>query len=1050
MEKDAFEPIENHALADAMLEEGICYARDFVNKNYLLGLRAQPVERLNAEERNDAFLRLFQIDRLVYNVDEINSDKLTSVYSALYNIGASALLILRGSPEGLSFYLGVRSAGNAPTAGAVLESSFKGNFPGSILRVVPQEEIGRVLDWGKDSETGEFGKWNAACVSVVPSTRDEDRTRFVQGMEKLIDAMKGKDYAAVFIGEPVDSAVMERRKSGLTELFTNLSPFASTQLSYGENYSKTVTEGLSENFSRTINRSVTDTNSRFQSHSSSWGSGNSVTFWDFTFSSSSSHGYSSGSSWASAVTNGSSDTNGTGKRVDTGETRGDNRTITVTRTNRQVSEILERIDRHLTRIQNCESFGLWDVAGYFLSKDIQSVVTAASAYKALMAGYESGAETSCVNIWNASDEESSNREALLDTLRYCVHPRFSISVEASALPLESQTVTPCSLISGNEMPLFMSLPRYSVPGVTVLQTAAFGRNVRFSLGAPDGVQIPLGNVYHMGHPEPARVSLDLESFRSHCFITGTTGSGKSNATYRILDEMIRREIPFLVIEPAKGEYKRYYGGLPGVHVFSTNPKYYAMLRINPFRFHRNIHVLEHLDRLIEIFNACWPLYAAMPAILKESFEQAYVKRGWDLENSIYIPNGRGQFPTFKDVLEILPEIIGSSAYSAESKGNYTGALVTRVKSLSNGISGQVFCAAEDIDDEVLFDSNTITDLSRVSSLETKSLLMGVLVLKLNERRMCAGKENQPLRHITVMEEAHNILKRTPSGGPEGANVQAKSVEMISSAIAEMRTYGEGFLIVDQSPSAVDASAIRNTNTKIIMRLPDYADCQAAGLSMGLNESQIREIARLPMGVAVIYQNNWVEAVLTKIDKSRETYHQDDLITEQYDLARVRGQLVCELVAQYEAKNLRLERLHDIVRASALNRHKKEELYRTLAELYAVCEQNALNNRLIAAQISSLSACGGLFRALPLRFSGDYQSVAKITADCVSPDDYRAIKAWFLRLAEHLDNYAMIPDEAMKRKVLRYLLLSQRFQEDKKQNKYHLIYEAAYGKRGKPS
>ena len=138
----------------------------------------------------------------------------------------------------------------------------------------------------------------------------------------------------------------------------------------------------------------------------------------------------------------------------------------------------------------------------------------------------------------------------------------------------------------------------------------------------------------------------------------------------------------------------------------------------PFRFNQGIHVLEHLDRLIEIFNACWPLYAAMPAILKESFERAYIKCGWDLENSIYIPNGHSKFPTFNDVLEALPEIINSSSYSSDSKGDYTGALVTRVKSLTNGISGQVLCSVNDIDEEYLFDHNTIVDLSRVSSLET--------------------------------------------------------------------------------------------------------------------------------------------------------------------------------------------------------------------------------------------------------------------------------------------------------------------------------------------
>ena len=605
------------------------------------------------------------------------------------------------------------------------------------------------------------------------------------------------------------------------------------------------------------------------------------------------------------------------------------------------------------------------------------------------------------------------------------------------------------MISGNEMPYIMGLPHHSVPGVTVLNMAEFGRNVRFSSGAPRGKKVELGQVYHMGEKETARVKLNLESFRSHCFITGSTGSGKSNTTYRILDEMIEHKIPFLVVEPAKGEYKRYYGKLPGIHVYCTNPRYYSMLHINPFRFNQGIHVLEHLDRLIEIFNACWPLYAAMPAILKESFERAYIKCGWDLENSIYIPNGHSKFPTFNDVLEALPEIINSSSYSSDSKGDYTGALVTRVKSLTNGISGQVLCSVNDIDEEYLFDHNTIVDLSRVSSLETKSLLMGVLILKLNEYRMCTSEENQPLRHVTVMEEAHNILKRSPTGGSEGSNVQAKSVEMISSAIAEMRTYGEGFIIVDQSPTAVDVSAVKNTNTKIIMRLPDYEDCKIAGLSMGLNDSQIREISRFPMGVAVVYQNNWVEAVLTQIDKSEEQYHQTDLITDDYALAVIKGQLAVELIFQYETglaadEGFQLDDLLEVINNSDINASKKQDIVQSMVDWCSCFEREAPVNGTFAAKLAEFISCNGLFEALPIRFAKDYKNEPKITRDCIDKKDLASIRNWHSRVYDHLDSYVLLTDENIKNRVLRYLLLNKRVEEIN-YNKYQLIYEGIYGK-----
>lgn len=265
------------------------------------------------------------------------------------------------------------------------------------------------------------------------------------------------------------------------------------------------------------------------------------------------------------------------------------------------------------------------------------------------------------------------------------------------------------------------------------------------------------------------------------------------------------------------------------------------------------------------------MYAAMPAILKDAVEKIYIEKGWDLLNSVYMRAGEPTYPTFHDLMRTLPNVINNSGYSSDTKGDYIGALVTRVTSLTNGISGQIFCDSYDIPDEVMFDQNTIVDLSRVGSSETKSLIMGILVLKLSEYRMAnANQANSVLRHITVLEEAHNLLKRTTPGAA-GSNVIGKSVEMICNSIAEMRTYGEGFIIVDQSPTAVDIAAIKNTNTKILMRLPEKGDCEAVGNAAGLNEEQVREMSKLGTGIAVVMQNNWLEAVLTHIDAFSNQY-----------------------------------------------------------------------------------------------------------------------------------------------------------------------------------
>ena len=232
-------------------------------------------------------------------------------------------------------------------------------------------------------------------------------------------------------------------------------------------------------------------------------------------------------------------------------------------------------------------------------------------------------------------------------------------------------VTPATLISGKEMAIQMSLPRRSTSTVSVVETQAFGRKVQrldghASLVAEDR-KLTLGNIRHLWENLPQTIQLSLDQLSSHVFISGSTGAGKSNTLYEMLTQISAAGVPFLVIEPAKGEYKHVFGHRPDVSVFGTNPAHSELLRINPFRFPEAIHVLEHVDRLVEIFNVCWPMYAAMPAVLKEAILQAYQACGWDLELSSN-RYSNSLFPTFADLLVTLETVIEASAYSQELKG----------------------------------------------------------------------------------------------------------------------------------------------------------------------------------------------------------------------------------------------------------------------------------------------------------------------------------------------------------------------------------------------
>ena len=550
-------------------------------------------------------------------------------------------------------------------------------------------------------------------------------------------------------------------------------------------------------------------------------------------------------------------------------TIGNNEGITQTFTNYSIKHALELLEEQMKRYEQSTALGLWDFAAYVLSEDISIANNVAHSYIALTQGEKSFMSNASINLWRGDMGEASDEaKVICDYLRELRHPVFGINPvlveEFKDYFVYPVTVTAATSLSGKELAYSLNFPKKSVEGLPVLECAEFGRNIVTYDEEKQVNRIRLGSVFHMHHEENTTVELDVDSLASHTFITGSTGSGKSNTVYQILNEASGKDVRFLVIEPAKGEYKHIYGNREDVKVYGTNPSVSDLLMINPFSFEKGIHILEHLDGLIEIFNVCWPMYAAMPAVLKSAIEKSYEDCGWNLRES-YNPYGDDLYPTFADVTRNIKTIIDSSEYDNENKGAYKGSLITRLQSLTNGINGMIF-TSDEISSEELFDKNVICDLSRVRSNETKSLMMGILVLKLQEYRMISGRMNSELKHITVLEEAHNLLKRTSTEQPvEGGNLLGKSVEMISNAIAEMRTYGEGFIIADQSPGLLDMSAIRNTNTKIIMRLPDENDRNLVGKSACLNDNQITELARLPRGVAAVYQNEWIQPVLCKVD-----------------------------------------------------------------------------------------------------------------------------------------------------------------------------------------
>lgn len=830
-------------------------------------------------------ISVYQVSKLMYNEDENTYEKLVSVYSALNSFGGLVAMILQSDGNNVKLYLCTNTSGNSKTAGDLLAGNMRGQFPGCEVTELSASERDSLLDSCGSKGTISTSR-TIRSLSMIPSRREDerqhDREFSSQGYEKFIDAMKGRRYTLIVLSQCVSSEAMDSCREGLENMYTALSPYAKETVSYGENESDSLNYSISNNVNSSVSNSIS--RSFGTSHTSSVSSGRSSnksrsyeSFFGTPFTSGT--GESSGTSTSDGTNSGSSsskstsDSYGSSDSQSTGSSTGTNRSLTLNRDNKAVQNLLEKLEEHIKRINSSQTFGMWNSACYIIADDVATATMGTSTLAAIFAGDSIAAPRAYCNQWDATNPKE--RGKVLDYLQSLRHPVIELTMlqqitdangTVTTVPSNPEQITPAMMISGKEIPTLMGLPRKSVSGITVDSMAEFGRNISEVWRKKVKRPITFGNIYHMGQLEKTMTVFDLDAFASHMFICGSSGSGKSNTTYNLLQKLIDHKVPFLVIEPAKGEYKIEFAGLPGVNIFTADESPYRLLQINPFEFNGGIHIREHLDNIIQVVSACWPLYGAMPGLLKKAFEQVYVDHGWDLEHSERIINRGSKFPVFKDLVTVLERIIDESPYSASTKGDYKGALLNRVSSLCNGFEGQIFGRSTGIPDRTLFQDNTIIDLSSIGSDETRSLIMGILIIKLRNYRKVTNKgPNSPLTHVTVLEEAHNILKRcSHETSADSGNVQGAAVGSLCRCIAEMRSAGEGFMIIDQSPGAVDEAAIRNTAIKVAMRLPSRDDCEAIGAALSLDENQTRELSRLDIGVAAVFHAGWTDSVLAKM------------------------------------------------------------------------------------------------------------------------------------------------------------------------------------------
>jgi hypothetical protein len=452
-------------------------------------------------------------------------------------------------------------------------------------------------------------------------------------------------------------------------------------------------------------------------------------------------------------------------------------------------------------------------------------------------------------------------------------------------------------------------PETELPGLRVVAPPVFDTTPEIPT-AGDVVQ--LGTVLDRFLRPAGTLNISCETLNRHTFVCGATGGGKSQTVRALLEQLSRLEhsIPWLVIEPAKAEYARMGSRLrdiPGLSVLvirpgdpkappaSLNPLEPASLE--PGNPDRTFPLQSHADLVRALFLAAFNAADPFPQVLSRALTECYERAGWDLvtgepltrfdrftglPTTVDVEHRLPRYPTLESLQNRARAVVDEIGYGEDIKKNIRGFVDVRIGSLRLGTPGRFFQGGHPLDFEALLKRNVVIEIETVTNDEDKAFVMGAVLIRLYEQLLLEEKERNdleekerndleekerndtlgsptPFRHLTVIEEAHRLLRNVPMDSPA-----AHSLELFASLLAEVRAYGEGILVAEQIPSKLIADVIKNTALKVVHRLPAGDDRATVGATMNLSKVQSEYVVTLDPGTAAVFADGMDRPVLTQM------------------------------------------------------------------------------------------------------------------------------------------------------------------------------------------
>lgn len=546
--------------------------------------------------------------------------------------------------------------------------------------------------------------------------------------------------------------------------------------------------------------------------------------------------------------------------------------------NRDWKYYIDILEGLLERFQVGKSQGVWKVATYFFSENSDSFNKMKMLLKSIFTGEKSFPQT-------IRTLELSQGERIGANFSHINTPT-GLKPDIFGEPYRYKFLT---VLNSKDLSTLVHLPKEEMPGYNVRTVARFGVDIPTRRSQST---VSIGEVVDRGTSIGNQYRLQIDDLVKHGLIVGVTGSGKTNTLLYILMQLWRdTQVPFLVIESAKSEYRRLmfteeFKDI--IRVFTLGNENISPFRLNPFEILEGVSVQTHVDGLKSVFYASFILYGPMPYILEQCIHEVYEDKGWDLSTGKNILSeypdlmASGElYPTLTDLYNKIDEVVLGIGYAEELSMDIRAALRTRVNSLRIGGKGEMLDTKLSIPMEEILSNPTVLELKSIGDDEEKAFIIGLLLMRLYEYRELQNRLNpsteERLKHITVLEEAHRLLKNIPleSSNLEAANTKGKAVETFCNIISEVRAYGEGILIADQVPAKLAPDAIKNTNLKIMHRIVARDDRDIMGDTMNLTEDQRIYTAVLDKGYACIYAEGLDESVMLKVPKFSYASMRDD-------------------------------------------------------------------------------------------------------------------------------------------------------------------------------